>query len=760
MRALVRAVWAASWAALWAALAGAGCASADVVNLEPLVPPVDAVSVIFAYREGSTLAIEARSISTTPIRWSRENVKAGAGASITALFYRRTLSDLGLLPGALLPASGESSRPLPAFDSGVAAQIDDPATGWAPISALDEALARFRFPSVDRVLFCAEVSGCLGAPNEEATCLDPCPTPTAPIAPESPSPPNFGDCPPGWHPDATGTAGNTGAASACDPWPATGHGVCELRATHHLPGTAGCLPVGRACDAASEWPQDLPSPSTRTIAYVKAGASPSGDGTRANPFPSIGAALAVVPTGAFVAVAKGEYAEAVFIDRDVEIRGACAAETVIRAVGEDVIVRVYGEGGSVERVTIEDISLEGKGHGFVVERGPRPLSLALRGVSIERPTGHGIRIVGATAELDDVRILGAGATSLMLESTIAEIRDLSISEGAWDGLDVATSSVSIERMLMEDVGAAALKTRDDVRLHLREVYASETGSWSFDSGDYLVEDGWFERTPPVRDVTTGLANLKLHRVRLTGFTTYVATGAQLEAQDVVVESSGGMGFEGEGAIDRVAVRDTTESGIWLGSDGAVVANDLEIDTVSSSNPVGVRTAVESRISGARWKISMASGVAAYLRDQSRLTDLTLEGTSSDPFDLAISGVRAYGRTTIERVQVRRVGGPALIVLETGDVMVSDVDIQGGRGAVLARNGAALNVERFNISGVQGPALMIDPTKDDMFGTTRIFARDGLIAECQIGAQLPIHDRIVDVFDHVQYQDVQQNFLYQ
>ncbi|MBK8011285.1 MAG: DUF1565 domain-containing protein [Deltaproteobacteria bacterium] len=721
--------------------AGVGC-SADIVRLEPLVPPVDAASVIFAYRDGSTLVIEARPISATPILWSRENVAPGSGASVTALFYRRTLADLAIRPGTLLPTSGGNTRGLPDFDAGVIGQIDAPSAGWTAISVLDEVLSRFRFERVDRVLYCADVSGCLDAPAEDATCLDPCPTPPSPMAPALPSPPDFGECPPGWRQDSAG---------ACDPWPATGHGVCAQRATHHLPGTAGCLPVGRACDEASEWPRDLPSSSTRTIAYVRAGASPTGDGSQANPFPSIGAALAAVPAGALVAVAKGEYDEALRLDRDVEIRGACAAETVIRAVGTDV-VRIEGVNGSVVGVKIEDLSLEGKGSGLVAEGSTgSSLTVTLRGVSVERPTGYGIRLAGATADVEDVRILGAGSTSLMVESTRAEIRNLSISEGQGQGIEVATSSVSIERLLVEDVIGSGLRAGPGARLHLRELFVSETDSWSFASGTFVVEDARIVRSSPYTEMTVAWASLTLNRVSLSGVSIYAASSAQLEATDVALDSGRGIGIDGRATLDRVAIRNTLESGVSLGDIADVLASDLEIDMVSPpSSIVGVRTKDGSQVSGARWKIAMRSGVAAYLRDQSHLTDVTLEGKSADPLDLAVSGITVYGRATIERVNVRRIGGPALLALETSEVTVRDFDVAGGRGAVLARNGAQLELERFHISDVQGPALTIDPFKDDTFGTTRIFAQDGSIEGCQIGAQLPARERVVDVFERVQY----------
>lgn len=136
----------------------------------------------------------------------------------------------------------------------------------------------------------------------------------------SPAPPALTPCPAGWR-EVPGEA--PGDATACDPFPAGGARSCP-GAQAHFPGEPGCARIGAECPA-DGWPAALPE--NLPVRHVRAGATPGGDGTRQAPFDSVGAALAGAMPGTVVAIAVGDYPEAVSIPAGVALWGACAEGT-------------------------------------------------------------------------------------------------------------------------------------------------------------------------------------------------------------------------------------------------------------------------------------------------------------------------------------------------------------------------------------------------------------------------------------------------
>ena len=90
-------------------------------------------------------------------------------------------------------------------------------------------------------------------------------------------------------------------------------------------GQPGCHNIGRMCPE-GDWPDELPSEVPLLFVHPEGG----GDGlSMDNPMGSIQMALDSSLSGGWVIVAKGEYNEPIVSRRGINIRGACAMETLI-----------------------------------------------------------------------------------------------------------------------------------------------------------------------------------------------------------------------------------------------------------------------------------------------------------------------------------------------------------------------------------------------------------------------------------------------
>ncbi len=198
---------------------------------------------------------------------------------------------------------------------------------------------------------------------------------------------------------------------------------------HRPPGASACAPPGEACPS-GEWP-DAPDDG-RALVHVREGAA-GGDGSSGAPFGTLAEALAAAPASARVLLARGAYDAPASVDRAVELRGACAAESVVRGP-----LRLAASGASVKDLSVE------------ASAGP-----AL--VVVEDARVGGLRIAGA------VSVTGA---ALDVEDTTVEAGDgvaVEASGGATLGLVTTTltgeSGISIEEATLTVRGVAVRGTR-------------------------------------------------------------------------------------------------------------------------------------------------------------------------------------------------------------------------------------------------------------------------------------------------------------
>jgi len=233
------------------------------------------------------------------------------------------------------------------------------------------------------------------------------------------------------------------ADDACgDGFIATGDGACRpvlpksTCAAEQLaiPGDASCRPIA---SCGSQPFAEVTGPAV----YVDAAAT-GGDGSRARPFATIGAALAVADTT--VLVAPGTYEENLRIERATKIVGRCATDVVLRGTIE-----------ALAPITLVGISITGSGHAVAATS----TDVELDSVAIHDVAGNGVRALGDGAirirntHIDravDAAVFARGAR-VTLERSV-----LSRTGGAGHGVDIVgleapygAASLTVDRSVIE-----------------------------------------------------------------------------------------------------------------------------------------------------------------------------------------------------------------------------------------------------------------------------------------------------------------------
>lgn len=233
--------------------------------------------------------------------------------------FDRPLLELGLKPGALRMASLEPRRdPAPAplaryVMSGALLEETETTTSGLELPELD-------FPGIFRDGHCLEPTAHVSTVCGSTLSLDGSWIQSA-AGPELLGP--DGLCPEGWQVKelrvARGGRFGERVVAYCEPPPRE---VCSASA-RQAAGDAGCQDSALDCPS-GDFAEDLgPGP----VRYVLAGAG-GGDGSRARPFGSLSQAMSL--GGPLrIAVGKGQYEEPVILRAEVELVGACAAQTQI-----------------------------------------------------------------------------------------------------------------------------------------------------------------------------------------------------------------------------------------------------------------------------------------------------------------------------------------------------------------------------------------------------------------------------------------------
>jgi hypothetical protein len=130
--------------------------------------------------------------------------------------------------------------------------------------------------------------------------------------------------------------------------------------------TEGCVPIdGAAGCGQAPWGAIADMPGTLWVDPGYAGGD--GDGSKAKPVTTIGAALALAPEAGRVALAAGSYAEAVLPTRSVEIVGRCPSMVKVTGTAAfDGVTAIVGVHATPAGVTLRSLQIGGAGIGVFV----------------------------------------------------------------------------------------------------------------------------------------------------------------------------------------------------------------------------------------------------------------------------------------------------------------------------------------------------------------------------------------------------------
>ncbi|MBI4819787.1 MAG: hypothetical protein HY791_26170 [Deltaproteobacteria bacterium] len=426
------------------------------------------------------------------------------------------------------------------------------------------------------LMLLAVLGGCDGEPIEPpepdaGEPLDAAPGPdravidgvSPPEAPALPNPivearaPNW-DCPPGW------TARTTDTSSAsCDPSPDPPCTTDQLR----VPG--GCI-SRRPCETAAELPPGF--------ALYVASSTEAGDGTRARPFPTLHAALAVALPGAAIFVAEGRYHESIVVTSSVSLFGACAAQTFIEPALGRTALTVLGSAtvkdltviggaritGEFARLTLDDSEVIGGG--LVAETGA---FLRLHQVRVTNELGTGVVVREATGEFSRVEIGASHGLAALIRSSTVTMADTWIA---------ATRTAT---------NAVALYIADGSRLAAsRLAFESNAGKAIFATGAgtaATLEDVLVRDSPRGIEVANeSVVTLRRAHIEKTSeLGAIVTTDGRLSLEDVVLEPRSPLAIDVERGGRLFAARvslGNTLGGLAILDGAAMYATDLRLAT--------------------------------------------------------------------------------------------------------------------------------------------------------------------------------------
>jgi hypothetical protein len=364
-----------------------------------------------------------------------------------------------------------------------------------------------------------------------------------------------------------------------------------------VPGDEACHEVA-PCGSGT-WGSIPIEPNTEHVDPSFVGTS---TGSPAAPWTTIQEAVEDAARGAIVAVAAGDYAETVTLDKPVRLWGRCPS--LVRVVGQtnaavvvsgtsDVEVRGLGLTGAGYGVRVSDATavtldslhvFDTADYGVMVDDYLGPAAATVRASLVERAGRFGVAVVGSEAAIDGVEVRataqnaeGPPAGVFVDSGTVGSnvsVTGSHVDLGSWFGIFVQGSEAAIERVVVRDVAAGvgfasgihvqmpctpagcneALRPNATVRSSIVE--RSGTVALAALAADVLVEHVR-ARDPAASGFSVGIA---VGTVCIPGAgTEYVChpvrSNATLRASVVERGVLGVQVFGSDATVERVAVRD-------------------------------------------------------------------------------------------------------------------------------------------------------------------------------------------------------------
>ncbi|MBM4354621.1 MAG: hypothetical protein FJ109_12680 [Deltaproteobacteria bacterium] len=387
-------------------------------------------------------------------------------------------------------------------------------------------------------------------------------------------------CPKLWDPEADVECEVGDVVPCPEGWSESEDGMyCDPKYGECGPGERSL--VGGGCERVVPLAEDCPPgpfpavpEGAADVVYVDAASTcTEACGTQEEPFPTIAAALAVVPEGGYVLVGEGEYAEGLIISKPAHVLGLCSGQVAVT--------------GAVSVGNQNESAVETAG---IVVTDTSTVELA--GLRLASPAA-GIAVVGATGiKIHDVEVSGSAGTGMY----------------AGPGAEV-----EVDRMWLHDTVPgpkgwllfgvfAGGGAKVEVRWSLVDS-AIGAGAYARDAGTELV----------VRDST--IRNGQSTAGGAAGFGARATKKADLRIADTLLDNNRDAGILAEGQslihVERSAIRGTQAAA--SGDRGWGVAA-FESSTVVASGCVldeNVEAAVIAR--GAGTQVMMPQAVAEHTK---------------------------------------------------------------------------------------------------------------------------------------------------
>jgi len=506
--------------------------------------------------------------------------------------------------------------------------------------------------------------------------------------------------------------------SICEPWPEGGRMDCPF-GEGHFPGTPGCAPLGAACPL-GDFPEGLPTDVP--VLYVDGTARGAVDGTLANPYRTVGAAISAAASDTVVAIAKGTYDESLVLRDTVTLRGACAAETIIApsgSLGTTPIISIDGAGA------VRDLGVRGDARGIVLVSGfgnvtgvhiAETIDVGLVGNGTElratrvlvpgtrRGTTPDVGAVAIQANagrtfVSESLIVGAEDNGLVANGAVLFIDGVSVSNtvaalagGRGRGLRVEAGSDVMGSFLIVEgsTGISAIIAGPDTTVELSETIFRDTefGFGGRDGIGMMVGE----------DATVQLSRTIFERHAAVAIRTF-REGASIllneflirdiEAPPMPLGTTGGvLVLDGSLTLTSGVIQDVADQALLADSEAAnlMVRNVLIRDVGSSlegrfGRGIGVQLGATATIESTVIQRTRELGIfIAGLGAAGTLTDVVIADTlgevASGHSGRALT-VESSGRAMLERVQIDRSHEMGLIVIDPDSSIVGqNVAVQG------------------------------------------------------------------------------------
>jgi hypothetical protein len=444
-----------------------------------------------------------------------------------------------------------------------------------------------------------------------------------------------------------------------------------------FPGSKGCETIGASCPS-TEWAEGLPATG---VLYVRAGGGTGGSGTQADPYRTIGAALAAASGTTTIALGKGEYDESVVIRGNVSLIGACAAETTL---------------GS---------SLPALGYGVVeVNSG----TVRIANVTVRAARRQGIRFEGALeGTVEGVLIEGTAVVGLSVfagarvTARNVAIRNTAAHDDGTAGRGIGLEDrgvLTLERAVVEgnrSEGIAVLGSGCELRAS--DVRVSGTERSADDFGDGLTASG---------AVVVEADGLVLEDNAILGALVLLG-GPSISLTNAVIRDNGAPGIqigpEATGTLRRVRIEGNAEAGLQV-QEAMVTAEDL---------------------------VTRGNGERGIVVQNGALLNVTRAlVTDNGATGIIVLGTMTPSRLELHDAVVRHNEGRSIQIQEGGDATLARVETSEALGTEIVIRGEGVLVNASDL-------FIHDPRREEGVAPDQDRARG---IEARVGAEV-ILDRV-------------------